>query len=712
MLESKKIATTLLYNLVILCFLLTNCENRSEKMNTPKAEKVPYSFELHGEKIIDNYAWLRDKNWPNVKDKKIIDYLKSENNYFESFFSPLKDKKESIFQELKSRIKLDDQSTYIKRDNYYYYTKTSADNEYSIYCRKEGSMESAEEILLDVNALAKGKSFVQLGAFSVSPDHKLMGYSVDYSGNERYTIVVYDLINKKYLSDQISSSLGSVIWHENLNGFFYTKANELWRTDKLFFHKLGTDESEDALIFHEPDPLYSVSIDKSSSRNFIFIDVSGHECNEIYVIKMDDGNFLPTLLKPKKDKILYSVDHNGDYFYIYTNEQAKNFKLMRVSVNNFQKLSWEEYIEEDKSQYLSYFNITKNYLILNYKNLGLNVIKIRNLTSGVEKIINFPDKTYVANGMSTNFLEDDIRVSYSSLARPDTIYAYDFKTEDLKILKVQEIPSGFNPDEYEVERVFAENKGTKVPISLFYKKSLFKKDGTNPLYLYGYGSYGISISASFRISAISLVDRGFVFAIAHIRGGDDLGYEWYEAAKFLTKKLTFSDFISTAEHLISEKYTNTGNIAISGGSAGGLLIGAVINEKPQLFKSAIAHVPFVDVLNTMLDETLPLTPSEFKEWGNPKNKEYFDYIKSYSPYDNVKPQKYPSLFVTAGLSDPRVGYWEAAKWVAKIRDYKTDSNIIIFKTNMDYGHSGASGRFDYLKEIAEDLTFILESFDL
>ena len=351
-------------------------------------------------------------------------------------------------------------------------------------------------------------------------------------------------------------------------------------------------------------------------------------------------------------------------------------------------------------------------MIINYRDQGLPVIKIKHLKEQDEKIIHFPDAAFTASAMSTNFDEDDIRVNYSSLARPNTTYSYDFNSDQLSILKVQEIPSGFNPEEYMVERIFADNEGVKVPITLLYKKSLFNKDGKNPLYLYGYGSYGISIPVSFRNTAISLVNRGFVYALAHIRGGDDLGHDWYKAAKFLNKKRTFDDFIASAKQLIKEKYTSQGNIAICGGSAVGMLIGAVINKQPELFKAALAHVPFVDVLNTMLDEELPLTPGEFKEWGNPKELEYFSYNKSYSPYDNVKAQNYPSLFITAGVSDPRVGYWEAAKWVAKIRATKLDDNILLLKTNMDSGHKGSSGRFDYLKEAADDIIFIFRVFDI
>ncbi|MBA2629298.1 MAG: S9 family peptidase, partial [Rickettsiaceae bacterium] len=371
---------------------------------------------------------------------------------------------------------------------------------------------------------------------------------------------------------------------------------------------------------------------------------------------------------------------------------------------------WSTYIAEKKDKYLSSFDLTQNYLLMNYKVKGLAELVARNLNNETQQVLNFPENTYTAGIYSTNFKENDIRINYSSLARPDTVYSYDFNSNKLSTLKVQEIPSGFDPEEYATERVFVKTDGVEVPVSLFYKKSLFKGDGSNPLYLYGYGSYGLSIAPSFRSSAVSLVNRGFIYAIAHIRGGDDLGHDWYEDAKFLNKKRTFSDFIAVTEELINLNYTSKGNIVIVGGSAGGMLVGNVINQRPELFKAVIAHVPFVDVLNTMLDENLPLTPGEYKEWGNPKEKDYFEYMKSYSPYDNVSKQNYPSLFVSAGLSDPRVGYWEAAKWVARLRDRKLGDNVIIFKTNMSFGHSGASGRFDYLKEAAEDLVFITKIF--
>jgi oligopeptidase B len=680
-------------------------------MKLPAAKKIPYSYKIHNQEINDEYHWLRDKEWPSVNDEEILGYLKEENEYFNQFLRPLGAEKQKIFTELKARIKLSDQSPYIKKDNYNYYTRTEEDKDYTIYCRSRIiPADSLEEILLDVNNVAIGKSFTKIGTFAVSSDHKLLAYSVDFTGDERYRIKVYDIDSQTYLDDDIGDIIGDIVWHEELQGFFYTPVNENWRHDKVMFHYLGAVVNEDKLVFCETDPLYQVYVSKASSKQHIIITVEGHSSNESYVIAMSDHGFIPKLIRPREDKIFYSVDHSGEHFYIKTNHQAKDFRLVRIDVNNFDYGNYDEYIKERPGEYLSSFDLTKNYLILNYKINGLPLIKVHYLANASEKIIDFPDQAFNAEAESCNYDEDDIRVYYSSLATPNTTYSYDFSANKLLILKIQEIPSGFEPAEYMVERIFAGNSGVKIPITLFYKKSLFKKDGSNPLYLYAYGSYGISVPVSFKNAAVTLANNGFIYAVAHVRGGDELGHDWYEAAKFLNKKRTFEDFIAVSRYLIDEQYTSKGNIVICGGSAGGLLVGAAINEQPELFKAAIAHVPFVDILNTMLDDTLPLTPGEFKEWGNPKELDYFNYIKSYSPYDNIKAQNYPHLFVTCAIADPRVGYWEAAKWVARIKATKTNNNLVLLKTNLNSGHVGASGRFEYLKEVAEDLVFIFKLF--
>ncbi len=707
--------------LILIITIFISAFKKEANMKAPIAKKEEFSQEIHGQILKDEYAWMRDNDWPKqVTKPDAIEYLKQENAYFENFMGELSAAKDKIYEEIKARIKLADQSTYVKKDEYYYYNRIDADASYAVYCRKKGSINAQEEIILDVNELAKNKKFTNVGALSVSPDHKLVAYNVDHDGSEKYTIKVFNVKTKEYLSDEITDTIGAIVWHEEINGFFYLPCNENWRHDKIMFHKLGTDKAQDILVFQEKDTQYSVSIGKSSSKEYLFINSSGHENNEEYYFSMADHEFKPKLISKRSGKIEYSVDHGGNYFYIHTNKNADKFKLLRandksdISVES----NWEEYIREITDKELANFDLTKNYLILNYKYNALPRIIIRTLSEDKnieekEQEINFPDEAYTAGAYSTNYKEDDLRVSYSSLNRPSSSYSYDYANNKLELIKQIEIPSGHEPEEYKVERIFAESfDGTRVPISLIYKKSLFKKDGSNPLYLYGYGSYGISMPPNYRNSIYPLLDRGFVYAIAHIRGGSDVNNDWYLQAKYLNKKKTFKDFIAVAEHLIQNNYTYKGGIAIMGGSAGGMLVGNVINNKPELFKLAIAHVPFVDVLNTMLDESLPLTPPEFKEWGNPKEKEYFDYMQSYSPYDNVKKQDYPHLLVTTGLSDPRVAYWEPAKWVARLRENNTSKNEIIFKTNMDTGHGGASGRFDSLKEAAEDIVFVLDRFNI
>ena len=676
----------------------------------PRTKKIPYSYEVHGYKVEDGYHWLRDKEWPKVKEKNIITHLKQENTYTENLFSNYTQQKDMLFKEMKSRIKLKDQSPYVKKDDYYYYTRSEDKLNYAISCRKHGGTNAKEEVILDVNHLAKGHRYTQLGTISVSPDHKLLGYSIDHAGNERYQIIILDLKTNKSIGDVIDDTIGPIIWHEKLNGFFYTPTNEQWRQDKIMFHKLGDDSENDKLIYHEKNPILNVGISKSSSKKYLFVNISGHDSNEAHYIKMTDNNFDLHLIQAQREKIEYDVDHGeGDEFYIHVNDTSAQFRIVKAPINNPSADHWSDYINAN-DDYLQSFDITQDYLILNYKKIGLALIQIIRLHDNKLQRIEFPDHVYSASAGSSNYEENDIRVGYSSLKRPATTYLYDFEMHKLSILKEQEIPCGFSSNDYGVERVWADNNGTQVPVSVLYKKSLFKKNGESPLYLHAYGSYGIGMSASFRSTIFSLVDRGVIFALAHIRGGDDLGFEWYESAKFLNKKKTFEDFICCGKKLIEDKFTSEGNIIIMGGSAGGLVVGNAINTNPEMFKGAVAHVPFVDLVSTMLDETLPLTPGEFKEWGNPKEKKYFDYMMSYSPYDNVKQQNYPSLYVTAGLSDPRVGYWEAAKWVAKLREHNTGKNKIYLKTNMNFGHSGASGRFDYLKEIADDYIFILSNF--
>ena len=686
-------------------------------MPEPKATKIDHETKVGDATLRDDYAWMRDKNWPKeVKEEVILTHLQDENKYTESFFKSTSEMQNGLYNEIKGRIKLTDQSAYVKVDNYYYYTRTEEDKGYPIYCRRFGSLEAPEEIILDANKIAEGKKFAKVSEVSVDPTHSKLVYNVDFSGDEKYTIQVINLENGEHLPDKIDNvckienTCGDIVWSKNSLGFFYTPVNADSRTDAVFYHVLGTDSNNDKKIFEEKNPEYDVGIYESNSRDYLFISVSGHSDSEQYVLDLSSDDLKTQIVQARKAGVKYFTEHNGDYLYMMTNDAGQNFRITRAELKALD--SWSEYIPLDKEKPLDDFDITNNFLILNYKSKGLPFIKVLHLKDGSAQVVAFQDESYSAKGYSTNFVEDDLRADYSSLARPKTTYTYDFVKNKTTILKETEIPTGHHPADYEVRRIWANNNGVKVPVSLVYKKSLFKHDGTNPLYLYGYGSYGITVEPAFKQSILSLVDRGFVYAIAHVRGGDDMGYSWYLDAKFLKKKNTFEDFIACTEELIKEKYTSKGNIVIMGGSAGGMLIGAALNMHPDLYKAAVAHVPFVDVLNTMLDETLPLTPGEYNEWGNPKEKDYFEYIKSYSPYDNVSEQAYPAIFATVGISDPRVGYWEAAKWIAKLRSVKTDENVALLKTNLDAGHQGASDRFEYIKEVAEEYAFIMKIFNV
>ena len=678
----------------------------------PIATVIPKTMEHHDDVLTDNYHWLRDHGWPKVTDEKVIGYLNEENAYYHKVMDPLKTNEDDLYQEILGKIKLEDSSVPVKKDNYFYYSRTEKNSDHQIICRKKDSLESPEEIVLNIDELAKQSKYFNIGAMAVSPDHNLLAYSFDTSGAERFEIVVKDLRDGSCLPEMITNIIDSIVWHENNEGFFYAKLNDNWRTDRIYYHKLHTDPKNDILIFQEDDNKYRVDVSKSSSERFIFISAHTKDNSETWFIDMDEASMTPQLVSKRTEHHLYGVDHRGENFYILTNDAGKNFRFVSAPIAHPEQASWQEIIPHSSESYLTKFNLYKDNYVVQSKEAGLTKIKIFSFAGQYpEHTIDFPDSTYQASSVFTNFEDESARIQYSSLNTPDTTYGFDFVTRQLKTLKVKEVPAGFDHNDYQSQRIFAQSPdGTKVPISLVYKKSAFKGDGTNPLYLYGYGSYGVSIPAGFKPQIIPLLDRGFVFAIAHIRGGDEMGYEWYEKAKFLTKKRTFEDFIASAEHLIKASYTSKGNIVIVGRSAGGMLIGVTVNERPDLFRAAVADVPFVDVLNTMLDDSLPLTPPEFKEWGNPKDKEYYHYIKSYSPYDNVKAQNYPHMFVSAGISDPRVTYWEPAKWVAKLREFKTDNNLLLLETNMDAGHAGASGRFGLYRDVAKEYNFILKVF--
>ncbi len=699
--------------LLLFCFLVTYfIQNNMKNIEIPIAQKIAYKTTIHGEELVDQYHWLRDKNWPNVQDQKVLDYLNAENTYTENYFKPLNYLTDKIYNEILGRIKLADRSVPVMHsDGYYYFTITEEQLSYPIYARKV--KDGPDEIILDQNKEAAGHNFFNIGAISVSPDGKLLAYSQDISGDEHYTILVKDLSDNKLLGDSITNVIGNVVWNKLGTGFYYTKLDDKWRANKVYFHKLGDVQELDFLVQEELDQIFRLNVDKSSSEEYIFVTSSSSTSVETSFIKADDLSHQPNLIIPRREDHLYEVDHINENFYIQTNDKGKNFRLVKLPVKDYSAQKFIEIVPHSEDVYLIGFYLYKQNLVILTKELGLPKITVSDYALNDKKLISFPDAAYTAGVIYSCVSDDGMLISYSSLNTPATIFKYGFALKDLVTLKTQEIPTGYNRDLYQSERLFATSKdGVKIPISLVYKKSLFKKDGSNPLFLYGYGSYGIAVPPAFSSNAITLLDRGFVYAIAHIRGGDDLGFKWYESAKFLTKKKTFEDFISVADYLVEQHYTSQGEIAIMGGSAGGMLVGAVMNERPELFKTVIADVPFVDVLNTMLDDTLPLTPGEFKEWGNPKEKAYFDYIKSYSPYDNIRSQNYPKLYVLAGLNDPRVTYWEPAKFVARLRATKTDDNILLLETEMEAGHGGKSGRFDRLKEIAKKYAFMLNEFDL
>ena len=680
---------------------------------TPTAAKIPYKRTIHNQEVVDNYHWLRDYNWPKVDKQEVLDYLNSENIYAENFFASKQKLSDTIYKELIGRIKLADVSVPMRDQNYYYYTITKEESDYSIQARKD--VHGKEEILLDKNQEAKGHKYFRVGTMSLSPDENLLAYSTDIKGDEHYNVKIKNLATDTFLSDHLSDILGDIIWNETGEGFYYIKLDDKWRPNRLYYHRLGTNQEQDILLYKEEDHIFRIGIGKTTDRKFIILGISSSTSSEVRYMHADDLSHKIHTYIPRRPDHLCSIDHIHNHFYIETNDKGKNFRLVRTNnYESFHTEDGEELVPHRDDVYLTSYYLYDNHLVIQTKELGLPQITLQDYNMQNKDVIKFPDPTYSA-GVSYSCHDDDgMFVGYSSMVSPSTIFKYDFASKKLNTVKVQEVPSGYDKSQYHSERVMVPSResGIKIPVSIAYKKSLFKKDGSNPLFMYGYGSYGHAVSPTFNTNSLSLLDRGFIYAIAHIRGGDDLGFDWYESAKFLNKRRTFNDFIDTGRYLAQEKYTSVGNIAISGGSAGGMLVGVAVNEAPELFKSAIADVPFVDVLNTMLDDTLPLTPGEYEEWGNPQEKEYFDYMKSYSPYDNVTAQNYPNLYVLGGLNDPRVTYWEPAKWTAKLRELKQDSNVLIFETNMDTGHGGKSGRFEAYKELAKKYVFMLSVFGL
>jgi oligopeptidase B len=682
--------------------------------SAPKINKILNTVKIHNEELIDNYSWIKQKDWkevilnPSKLNAQVKKYLDEENFFKENQLKDINDVEKKLFEELKSKIKNEDNSVPKKDGNYFYGYKYNKNSEYPIYYRKNITNDS-EEIILDCEKKSKTHTYFNVASISHSHDHKHVAYNIDTNGSEYFSIFIEDIQKKELLSPEIKNTTGDIVWSLDNKYIFYVRLDQNHRPTKVFQHKIGSNSEKDLLIYEEKDPSFFCSINLSKTKNYLFIRTADHETSEYLFINLKLNETKPILFRKRIKKIEYDLEHHEKFFLISTNvDNAKNFKIMISHEESYQK--WEEFIPYNKVNLILDFILLKDWLIRLERTEGSENIIILNLNNKDQHKISFDEEAYnLSLDHGYEYETDVFRYSYSSPTTPKSVFDYDCKSKKQELKKTQEVPSGHNKDDYICKKIFATaHDDEKIPITIFYKKGV-KLDSNNYLLLYGYGSYGISIPSNFSTNRLSLVDRGIVYAIAHIRGGKEKGYEWYENGKLLNKKNTFLDFISCAEKLCEDKYTSPKKIVAQGGSAGGLLMGYIANERPDLFLGIIAQVPFVDICNTMLDEDLPLTVTEIPEWGDIKNdKKSFLYVKSYSPYDNVKKQNYPHMLVTGGISDPRVTYWEMTKWVAKLRENKTNNNLLLLHMNMTAGHSGASGRFDYLKEIAMEYGFVLK----
>ncbi len=671
----------------------------------PTAKKVPKELSIHGDKRIDNYYWMNQR-----EDQEVVDHLNAENSYREEMMAHTKTFQKDLFEEIKGRIKQTDMSVPYKDNGYHYMTKFEEGKEYPIFSRKKGELSAEEEIYLDVNELAKGFDYYNVNSRSVSPDNKMLAYGEDTLSRRIYTIRFKNLETGETLDEKIPNTTGGATWGNDNKTIFYTVKDKSLRAYKIYRHVLGTDPSKDELIFHEKDDTYSCYVWKTRSKKYLMIGSFQTLASEFRYLKADDpgGEFKVFHPRDYENKLEYFVSHFGDKFYIRTNHEAKNFRMMETPENATGLKNWKELIPHRDDVLLEGSDVFKDHLVLSERIKGITNLRIIP-NEGKEHYIKFDDEAYLSyTSTNPDFNTDVLRIGYTSMTTPNSTYDYNMNTKEMTLLKQQEVIGDFDSKNYKSERLYVKSRdGVQIPVSLVYKKGT-KLDGTSPCLLYGYGSYGSSMDPYFSSPRLSLLDRGFIFAIAHIRGGEEMGRHWYENGKLLKKKNTFNDFIDCGDYLVSNNYTSKENLYGMGGSAGGLLMGAVVNMRPDLWKGVIAAVPFVDVVTTMLDETIPLTTGEFDEWGNPKNEEYYHYIKSYSPYDNVEAKDYPAMMVTTGLHDSQVQYWEPAKWVAKLREMKTDKNPLLMYCNMDTGHGGASGRFERYKETAMEYSFLLD----
>ena len=672
----------------------------SGKTTPPVAKRIAKVDIIHGERRVDDYSWLREKT--NVAVKA---YLDAENAYTGAVMNPTEAFQETLYQEMLSHIKETDLSVPYRKGDYFYYYRTEQGKQYPIHCRKRGGLEAPEEITLDLNDLAKGQKFLSLGAYQVSDDGNLLAYSTDVTGFRQYTLYVKDLRTGELLPDRAEKII-SAVWAADNRTLFYTIEDPAKRPYRLYRHRLGA--MQDDLVYEEKDERFRVSARRSRSKTYLFLDSDSLTASEVRYLPADQPEGPWKLIAAREAEHEYDADHHGDFFYIRSNDKGRNFRLVKAPVADPRKENWQEVVPHRPAVMLAGTLFFANHYVLFERENGLPHLRVTGLRTGQSQRIQFPEPTYLAfPEANPEFDTTILRYGYQSLVTPQSIYDYDMETHDAKLLKRTEVPGGFDPGRYQSERLDATAKdGTRIPVSLVYRTGL-KHDGRSPMLLTGYGSYGAPAFVYFDSSRLSLLDRGVIFAIAHIRGGGDMGKAWHDQGRMLKKMNTFTDFIAVAEFLIAEKFTSHDRLAIEGGSAGGLLMGAVTNLRPDLFKAVVSRAPFVDVINTMLDESVPLTVPEFEEWGNPKKKNEYDYIKTYSPYDNLERRAYPAMLVKTSFNDSQVMYWEPAKYVAKMRPLKTDRNVLLLKTNMAGGHGGSSGRYDRLRETAFDYTFVL-----
>ena len=676
-------------------------------MQAPKAKKTPTELTVHGDTRIDNYYWLNNREAPDV-----IDYLNAENAYTKHMMRHTEAFQKTLFEEMKSRIKEDDTSVPYKLNGYWYLTKYKKDNDYPIYVRKKESLDAEEELLFDCNEMAQDHAYFNLGGISISPDNTLVAFSTDTVSRRQYTIQIKNLVTGEIYPDKILNTTGSATWaNDNKTLFYAMKDPVTLRAHKIFKHKLFSDSKSDTEVYHEVEESFNTFVYKSKSKKYIIIGSSSTLSSEYRFLDANTPDNEFKVIQKRTKNLEYSIAHYQDSFYIISNiDNSTNFKVCKTSEKATEKEHWQDVIPHRNNVLIEDIEIFKDYLVVNERENGLNKLRIMSWNGEEDYYLPFNSETYTTYiGNNPEFESNLLRYGFNSLTSPSSVIDYNFKTKESQIKKEQEVLGGtFNKDNYESKRIWATARdGVKIPISLVYRKGI-KLDGKNPLLQYAYGSYGSTIDPSFSTIRLSLLDRGFIYAISHIRGGEYLGRDWYEKGKLLTKLNTFTDFIDCSKFLIQEKYTSNKHLYAYGGSAGGLLMGAIINMESDLYNGVLAAVPFVDVVTTMLDDTIPLTTGEYDEWGNPNDLDYYNYMKSYSPYDNVKTKAYPNMLVTTGLHDSQVQYWEPAKWVAKLRDLKTDSNKLLLHTDMESGHGGASGRFESLKEVALEYAFLLD----